>query len=143
MSDTAFNDDGTPRGVGNQVSAEFALVYRWHSAISEKDEKWTEDLFKSMFGKNAGDVSMPEMLAGLHKWEMEMPEDPAARGFNNLKRGPDGKYSDDDLVEIITSSIEDVAGKHSCKYPTHPSSTTEQCHRRLWSEPHSKGHESH
>ena len=112
MSDTAFNDDGTPRGVGNQVSAEFALVYRWHSAISEKDEKWTEELFRSMFGKDAGDVSMPEMLAGLHKWEMEMPEDPADRGFNNLKRGPDGKYSDDDLVEIITSSIEDVAGKN-------------------------------
>ena len=34
-----------PIGVGNQVSAEFNLVYRWHSTISSRDEKWTQDLW--------------------------------------------------------------------------------------------------
>jgi len=53
------------------------------------------------------------MLQGLSKFGHEMPKDPAERGFNGLQRGPDGKYNDDDLVEIITSSIEDVAGMQS------------------------------
>lgn len=44
--DKIFGQDGTPRGVGNQVSAEFNLVYRWHSAISEKDEKWTQGMYR-------------------------------------------------------------------------------------------------
>ncbi len=62
------------------------------------------------------------MLQGLSKFGQEMPKDPADRGFNGLKRGPDGKYNDDDLVEIITSSIEDVAGMQSlrpCKHIFH------------------------
>lgn len=109
-NDTCFNDDGTPRGMGNQVSAEFALVYRWHSAISERDEAFTEGLFKKMFGKPASDISMPEMLMGLHKWEVEMPEDPFQRPFHDLKRGPDGRFNDDELVEILTASVEDCAG---------------------------------
>lgn len=53
---------------------------------------------------------MPELLAGLSKWEAEMPDDPQKREFAGLKRQEDGKFSDDDLVEIITSSVEDVAG---------------------------------
>lgn len=39
-----------------------------------------------------------------------MPEDPYERNFTGLKRGEDGKYSDDELVSIITESVEDVAG---------------------------------
>ncbi len=30
--------NGTP---GNQVSAEYNLVYRWHAAVSERDDDWT------------------------------------------------------------------------------------------------------
>lgn len=110
MADTAFNDDGTPRGTGNQVSAEFSIIYRWHPAISQRDEAWSEALFQKLFGKPAAEVSMPEMLAGLHKWEMQMPEDPFERPFAGLKRGADGKFEDDDLVNIISDSVEDVAG---------------------------------
>ena len=55
---------------------------------------------------------MPELLAGLAKWEQEMPEDPFKRQFAKLKRGEDGKYEDDELVDIICDSIEDVAGKY-------------------------------
>lgn len=109
-SDTCFNEDGTPRGMGNQVSAEFALVYRWHSAISEKDDRWTQALFKKMWGKSADQVSMPELLAGLARWETEMPEDPFERDFHGLMRDESGKFSDDELVDLICDSIEDVAG---------------------------------
>ena len=109
-SDTCFNDDGTPRGMGNQVSAEFALVYRWHSAISEKDDRWTQALFKKMWGKPADDVSMPELLAGLAKWEATMPEDPFERDFHGLMREDNGNFSDDELVDLVCDSVEDVAG---------------------------------
>ena len=106
-----FAHDGTPRGVGNQVSAEFNLAYRWHSCISENDEKWTEEVYKELFGKKADEVSLQELLAGLSKWEHSLPDDPTQRPFAHLERGPDGKFNDDDLVKIMQTGIEDLAGK--------------------------------
>ncbi|KAH7062119.1 fatty acid oxygenase [Macrophomina phaseolina] len=103
-------NDGTPRGVGNQVSAEFNLVYRWHSATSKRDEQWTEDMYKNMFGKPASEVPMDELLRGLAKWDKTLDRDPQKRPFAGLERGVDGKYPDDDLVKILTDSIEDCAG---------------------------------
>lgn len=105
-----FGLDGTPSGVGNQVSAEFNLAYRWHSCISDKDDKWTQELYKKLFGKEAKDVSMQELLQGLGKWEHGLPKDPQKRPFADLQRDEDGKLPDDELVEILTSAIEDTAG---------------------------------
>ena len=102
--------DGTPSGVGNQVSAEFNLAYRWHSCISDKDDKWTQELYKKLFGKEAKDVTLPELLQGLGKWEHGLPKDPQKRPFADLERDADGKLPDDELVEILTSAIEDTAG---------------------------------
>ena len=106
-----FGQDGTPRGIGNQVSAEFNLVYRWHSAISDKDDKWTQELYKRLFGKPSEQVTMEELLMGLGKWEHSLDDDPVKREFHGLQRGADGKFSDDELVQILTESIEDTAGK--------------------------------
>ncbi|KAG8527868.1 uncharacterized protein KY384_006784 [Bacidia gigantensis] len=39
------------RGLGNQVTVEFNLLYRFHCAISEADELYTEDFMKAKFGK--------------------------------------------------------------------------------------------
>ena len=108
-----FGKEGTPSGVGNQVSAEFNLAYRWHSCISDRDDKWTRDLYKRLFGKEAEDVTMQELLQGLGKWEHSLPKDPVKRPFANLQRDADGKLPDDALVEILTSSIEDCAGEPS------------------------------
>ena len=55
-------------------------------------------------------MDLPELLAGLGKWEKGLPRDPQQRPFAGLQRDADGKFSDDDLVEILTSSIEDTAG---------------------------------
>lgn len=104
--------DGTPRGVGNQVSAEFAIAYRWHSCISEKDDKWTRDLYKELFGKDADEVSIPELLQGLGKWEKSLDNDPSKRTFGHMHRAADGKFSDDDLARILAESVEDVAGNY-------------------------------
>jgi linoleate 10R-lipoxygenase len=105
-----FGKDGTPRGLGNQVSAEFNLAYRWHSCISDKDDKWTQALYRELFGKDAENVSMPELLQGLSNWERSMDKDPQKRPFAKLQRDANGKFSDDDLARILTESVEDVAG---------------------------------
>lgn len=99
-----------PSGVGNAVSAEFNLAYRWHSCISEKDDLWTQGLYKELFGKSADEVSFQELLQGLGKWEHGLDPDPQKRPFAKLERGADGKLPDEGLVKILTESIEDVAG---------------------------------
>ncbi|KAK0612238.1 heme peroxidase [Immersiella caudata] len=103
-------NDGAERGTGNVVSAEFNLCYRWHSCISEKDDKWIQDFYHELFGKPASEVTVPDLIGGFGKFERSIPEDPQERPFNKFKRGADGKFNDDDLVECITSVIEDPAG---------------------------------
>jgi len=110
-ADMGNNKNGTPSGMGNQVSAEFNLAYRWHSCISDKDDKWTQELYRKLFGKKAEEVSLQELLQGLGKWEHSLDKDPQKRPFADLERGADGKLPDDALVEILTASIEDTAGK--------------------------------
>ena len=96
---------------GNQVSAEFNLVYRWHSCISERDQKWTEGMYKELFPeKDPNDVSLQSFLQGLARWEETLPDDPQQRSFAHLHRNADGSFGDDDLVSIFADSVEDVAG---------------------------------
>lgn len=64
-----------------------------------------------MFGKDYTQVSMQELLGGLGKMEASMSEDPVNRDFGGLKRDSKGNFNDDDLVKILTESIEDCAGK--------------------------------
>jgi hypothetical protein len=66
--------------------------------------------YKKIFRKDHKDVTMPELLAGLAKLEEMTPDDPVKRDFAQLRRDMSGKFNDDDLVAILTSSIEDVAG---------------------------------
>lgn len=107
-----YGKDRTPRGIGNQVAAEFNMVYRWHSATSQRDEKWTENMFEQMLGKPAGDVSMHDLLKGLGKFAEDLDEDPLRRPFAGLERNNDGTFDDDDLVSILADSVEDCAGKY-------------------------------
>ncbi|KAF2199499.1 heme peroxidase [Delitschia confertaspora ATCC 74209] len=110
-----FASDGTPRGVGNQVSAEFNLLYRFHPIISQRDEKWLEDfltgqVFKGI-KKPLHELSPKELLTGLLAYETSIPNDPKVRTFNGLKRNPKtNKFNDADLVEELRKSIEEPAG---------------------------------
>jgi hypothetical protein len=114
--DKAFNKDGTPRGLGNQVSVEFNFAYRWHSAIGREDENWTHDMYQSIFNKPGEEISLEELTTGLGRWEHALSDDPMKRPFANLQRGSNGKYNDDDLVQIMTNAIEDVAGESKITY---------------------------
>ncbi|KAI9824597.1 MAG: hypothetical protein M1832_001687 [Thelocarpon impressellum] len=106
-----FDSEGTPRGIGNQVSAEFNLIYRWHSCISERDDKWTQGFYRKLFeDKSPDEATLPELLAKLRELSSKIPDDPVKRDIPGLKRGVDGTFNDDELVKILTESIEDTAG---------------------------------
>lgn len=107
-----FGKDGTPSGIGNQVSVEFNLAYRWHSATSAEDEKWTDAVYYELFGKSGEEVALSELMMGLGKWEHDLPKDPSKREFAHLKRQADGTFNDDDLVKIMMQATESVAGWH-------------------------------
>ena len=110
MGINAGTKDGAERGTGNIVSAEFNLSYRWHSCISEKDERWIQELYGDILGDGYESMSTPELMRALGQFARTIPEDPAERTFGGFVRGEDGKFDDDDLVECITSAIEDPAG---------------------------------
>lgn len=112
MGRDAGTSAGAASGTGNVVSAEFNLCYRWHSCISEKDDKWIQSLYSNLFGKsNITDITTQDMVMGFSKFEKSIPDDPAHRTFNNYQRNPEtGRFNDDDLVDCITTSIEDCAG---------------------------------
>lgn len=107
-----YDVNGTPKGVGNQVSAEFSLSYRWHSCIGQSDEKFSEALFSEIFGKRPEEVDLRELMIGLSKYDNELSEDPQQRPFAGLKRGPDGKFDDGELAKIMVSGIEQVSGMY-------------------------------
>ncbi|KAJ5160844.1 Psi-producing oxygenase A [Penicillium canariense] len=105
--------DAAKQATGNQVSAEFNLVYRWHSCISTRDQKWSEDLYREVFvGQDPNNITLQQFTRGLGKWEATLPEDPFERPFAKLQRQADGRYDDDDLVKIFEESVEDVAGAY-------------------------------
>ncbi|KAK5120264.1 hypothetical protein LTR85_006470 [Meristemomyces frigidus] len=119
--------DGPPLGTGNQVSCEFNLVYRWHAAISIRDDKWTQQLFKEIVPNiSAAEVAKPEninaFLMVLAREEMKLTaQEPNERQFpalkeevlERIKEGPyKGNFKDDDLAAILTAGVEDCANAY-------------------------------
>ncbi|KAK6525979.1 hypothetical protein TWF281_011022 [Arthrobotrys megalospora] len=109
-----FDRDGTPCGVGNQVSVEFNLLYRFHSIISKRDEKWLVDFLQFIIpelnGRKLEDLDPRELLQALRRYNESIDPDPSKRDFAGIKRGEDGKFADGDLVRILQESMEDPAG---------------------------------
>ncbi|KAG5638617.1 hypothetical protein H0H81_011507 [Sphagnurus paluster] len=99
-----------PRGQGNHCSAEFSILYRWHATLSEKDRKWTEDVFRSAFGGKSPEEIGPSDVAKMMSIFEDITTAPSQRVFAGLSRGPDGKFSDDDLANILQSATENPAG---------------------------------
>lgn len=100
------------RGVGNVVSVEFAVLYHWHAALSAADAKWMEGLLRRNLPevKSLDDIT-PELFWKVVKQEGHklFTTPPKEWTFDNLKRGPGGRFSDADLGRIIKDCIEEPA----------------------------------
>ncbi|KAK9711996.1 hypothetical protein K7432_007431 [Basidiobolus ranarum] len=116
---------------GNTVSLEFNFVYRWHSALGEEDTRWLEEskinlLYKEfkvevtkLLKESAGDdeqtvkQKVNALLAQkLTKLNTNVaPEEIDTGVIIGLQRGPDGRYSDADLVNLLKNGMDNVAGK--------------------------------
>ena len=108
-----YDIEGTPRGIGNQVSVEFNLLYRWHSAISKKDEAWTNELYEEIMGTSDFDsITEADIGHRLHAWVAKQGTDPSAWMIDNGKytRNQRGCFEDEDLLNILADATEDVAG---------------------------------
>lgn len=94
------------------VSVEFAVLYHWHAALSAADADWMEDLVR----RNCPELkSLDEMTAETF-WKITKKEGhqlmstpPKDWTFAELKRGPDGRFSDADLGRIMKDCIEEPA----------------------------------
>lgn len=100
------------RGTGNVCSVEFAVVYHWHAALSAADATWMEDLIRwNLPGIESMDKLTPDDFWKVVKQEghklMSAPANTWT--FDNLKRGPDGRFNDKDLGKIIKDCIEEPA----------------------------------
>lgn len=112
------------KATGNQCSIEFNFIYRWHSAISEEDEKWIGRLFQDLekqFGPDWMDqrlgtrlpTRIPAMIQKRH--EERASTDPRYRTYfaldPDVKRDPQTyKYPDAALAGFIKRATESSAG---------------------------------
>ncbi|PHH71179.1 hypothetical protein CDD82_6708 [Ophiocordyceps australis] len=109
-----FDNEGTPRGIGNQVSCEFNLLYRFHSMISKKDERWINSFFMRLFperkSQDFSTLSFADFGEAIVRYEKTIPADPAVRTFDGLERQQDGTFKNEDLVRILDEAMKDPAG---------------------------------
>ncbi|KID85854.1 linoleate diol synthase [Metarhizium guizhouense ARSEF 977] len=100
------------RGIGNAVSVEFAVLYHWHAALSSADAKWMEDMLRLHLPelKSLDDITVEMFTKVAMAAEHNLMTTPAREWtFGGLQRGPDGKFSDVDLAEILKDCIEEPA----------------------------------
>lgn len=101
-----------PYATGNQTSVEFNLIYRWHSAVSARDEKWANSFFKKVFPTiDPREMSSERFIEGMKDWGKAIDKDPGRREFGGLRRDESGNFDDEALVKILQDSTEDIAGK--------------------------------
>ena len=107
-----FSRVDIPTATGNQTSVEFNLIYRWHSAVSARDEGWANAYFKKVFrDDDINEMSSEYFMKGIRDWGKTINRDPGQREFAGLRRGENGKFDDEALVKILQDSTEDIAGE--------------------------------
>ncbi|GJN92760.1 hypothetical protein Rhopal_005798-T1 [Rhodotorula paludigena] len=100
-----------PRGTGNAVSVEFNILYRWHAAISQKDEKWIEQLFQECLGdKHVDEMTDADFATAVRTLAMKQGKDPKKWSIPGLERDAAGRFDDNELCRILTEATDEVAG---------------------------------
>src|SRR4051812_40047364 len=83
------------RGIGNQVTVEFNLLYRFHCAISAKDEVYTEQFMREMFDKDPEwdpkNVSLEQFIGDMKAFRKDQTSKTATKPEDQefgLRSGP-------------------------------------------------------
>ncbi|CAI6334735.1 unnamed protein product [Periconia digitata] len=109
-----IRDKGTrvERGTGNVVSVEFAVLYHWHAALSAADDKWMEDIIRRTHPhvESVDDVTVDMYRQIMKDYGHEFAKtEPRKWTFGGLQRGPDGRFDDAQLADLIKNCIEEPA----------------------------------
>ncbi|TFK61373.1 heme peroxidase [Pluteus cervinus] len=107
------------RGQGNHCSVEFNLLYRWHATTSAKDEKYIEESFDEKFkplNLSSEQITFKDFVQVFTKEVITLYKTaPKDRVFGGLKRGPDGRFNDDDIAKILQDATDDPANSYGAR----------------------------
>lgn len=109
------------RGIGNSVAAEFSVLYRWHAAVSQNDEKWMNDFLEAQFpGKRPEEVGPMEFVQAAASLKATfMDVDPSEWNLHGWERDNQGKFDDAILASVVKDAVSDVAAAFRAR--GHPS----------------------
>lgn len=112
LDPNVFGDDvNDSTATGNQVSCEFSLIYKFHTMISDKDDKYLQSLLQNILpGKDISTVAPSEYEQAVTGYLAKLDTDPSKRSVVGLSRGSTGTLDDAALVNILIASTEDCAG---------------------------------
>ena len=91
-------------------------LWQWHATTAKDHIKWTEDIFNAAFpGKPLNKLDINDFKSGVVRTFMNVDKNPRTRTFADLKRGPDGRFSDDDLARVLHDATEQVSGAYRAR----------------------------
>jgi hypothetical protein len=123
-----FDQKKTTRGIGNQVTVEFNLLYRFHCAISLKDEAYTEEFIaKWLDVKDPKNTSLQEFLMKMKATKEDAagkpPPDPWKVTFGIPYKAGESKdkhsskhferneitnlFDDQQMIQALTAAMDD------------------------------------
>lgn len=119
-------DKAFTSGLGNQVTVEFNLLYRFHCAISRKDEGYTEEYLKQIFGMAQGSAKRPDnwdpktvtvedysKLSATRQPEIEAEDQEFGllKGDQHFARDPVTRlFNDEAMVKELVSAMDEPIG---------------------------------
>lgn len=86
-------------------------MYHWHAALSKEDDWWMRDEIKKFIKvDDVENLTLDEWWAFVGAaYGDRMSKKPKDWEFANFKRGPDGRFNDAELADLIKSCIEEPA----------------------------------
>ncbi|KAI1112035.1 heme peroxidase [Nemania sp. NC0429] len=118
-----FDQKKTTRGLGNQVTVEFNLLYRFHCAIPQRDEAYTEDFMRKVMKiEKPSSVTLPQFLQAMklaseypdtrEPWEKTfgIPKDPKEPGSEKVdfqRNQYTNLFDDQQMIDALTQAMDE------------------------------------